>query len=86
VKRATLLSTVAAAVLLTASAVSAQAPKQDEAPAKAPAAQQNAPAEKIAPAMKPGENKAGIQQKKPETTGQAPKASDADNRAPASPR
>jgi len=81
VKRAIVLSTVAATLLLTAGAVSAQAPKQDEAPAKAPAAQQNAPAEKIAPTMKPGDHKAGAEQKVPETTGQAPKASDADKGA-----
>ena len=51
--------------------------KKDEAPARAPAAQQNAPAEKIAPAVKPGEQKASTQ-KAPETIGQAPKAPDAD--------
>ena len=42
-----------------AGAVSAQGMKNDETPARAPAAQQNAPAEKVAPAMKPGEQKAG---------------------------
>ncbi len=51
--------------------------KKDEAPARAPAAQQNAPAEKIAPAVKPGEHKASTQ-KAPQTIGQAPKAPDAD--------
>ena len=54
-----LLSTTAAVLLLGAGAVSAQGMKNDEAPARAPAAQQNAPAEKVAPAMKPGEQKAG---------------------------
>ena len=39
--------------------------KNDEAPARAPAAQQNAPAEKVAPALNSGQHKA------PETTGQA---------------
>ena len=70
-----LLSTTAAVLLLGAGAVSAQGMKSDEAPARAPAAQQNAPAEKVAPAMKPGEQKAGTK-KAPETVGQAPKASD----------
>ncbi|MBI5910691.1 MAG: DUF1236 domain-containing protein [Betaproteobacteria bacterium] len=50
--------------------------KKDESPAAAPRAQQNAPAEKIAPPMQPGQDKAGM--KPSETTGQAPKASDAD--------
>jgi hypothetical protein len=77
-RKARLLSTVAAATLLfAAGAVSAQDLKKDEAPAHAPAAQQKAPAEKMAPTMKPGEQKAGTQ-KAPETIGQAPKASDAD--------
>ena len=76
--KARLLSTVAAATLLfAAGAASAQTTKKDEAPAAAPAAQQKVPAEKMAPAMKPGEQKAGTQ-KAPETIGQAPKASDAD--------
>jgi uncharacterized protein DUF1236 len=74
-----LLSTVAAVVLIGAAAASAQDVKKDEAPGRAPAAQQNAPAEKIAPAMKPG---AAAQQKAPETTGQAPKPADADKAAP----
>jgi hypothetical protein len=77
-KKARLLSTVAATLLLTASAVSAQGVKKDEAPTPAPAAQQNAPAEKVAPAMKPGDEKKAGAQKTPETIGQAPKASDAD--------
>jgi hypothetical protein len=53
-QKARLLSTVAATLLLTISAASAQAPKKDEAPAPAPAAQQKAPAEKMAPAMNAG--------------------------------
>ena len=60
-----LLSSTAAVLLLGASAVSAQGTKNDEAPGRAPAAQQNAPAEKVAPALKSGPRKA------PETTGQA---------------
>lgn len=56
---------MAATLLLTAGAASAQQLKKDEAPASAPAAQQNAPAEKMAPGMKSGQIKA------PETTGQA---------------
>jgi uncharacterized protein DUF1236 len=70
-----LLSTTAAVLLLGAGTVSAQGMKNDEAPARAPAAQQNTPAGKVAPAMKPGEQKAGTK-KAPDTIGQAPKASD----------
>ena len=73
-KNLRLLSTTAAVLLLGAGAVSAQGMKNDEAPARAPAAQQNAPAEKVAPAIKPGEQKAGTK-KAPDTIGQAPKAS-----------
>jgi hypothetical protein len=62
VRKAKLLSTVAAALLLTAGAASAQMTK--ETPERAPAAQQNAPAEKMAPSLKD-------QQKSPQTTGQA---------------
>jgi hypothetical protein len=61
-----------------------------EAPQQAPAAQQNAPAEKVAPSVKPGEHKApqttgqatpDAKSAKPhETTGQSPK-SDADDKA-----
>ena len=70
-KNARLLSTVAATLLLAVGAASAQDVKKDEAPARAPAALQNAPAEKVAPAMKPGaQNTQG--KKAPETTGQAP--------------
>lgn len=60
-----LLSTTAAVLLLGAGAVSAQGMKNDEAPGRTPSAQQNAPAEKVAPALKSGQRKA------PETTGQA---------------
>ena len=63
-KKLHLLSTVAAALLLAAGAAAAQGMK-DEAPTRAPTAQQNAPAEKVAPSMHAGERKA------PETTGQA---------------
>jgi Protein of unknown function (DUF1236) len=70
-RNARLLSTVAATLLLVVGAASAQDVKKDEGPARAPAAQQNAPAEKIAPAMKPdAKNARG--KKAPETTGQAP--------------
>lgn len=75
-KHARLLSTVAA-TLLFAGAASAQELKKDENPAPAPAAQQNAPAEKLAPNMKAGQKNAETH-KPPETTGQAPKTSDAD--------
>jgi hypothetical protein len=65
-----LLSTTATVLLLGAGAVSAQGMKNDEMPGRAPSAQQNAPAEKMAPAVK------SDQRKTPETTGQAaePKA------------
>ena len=59
-----LISTTAAILLLGVGAVSAQTMKTDEMPAPAPAAQQSAPAEKVAPALKSGQLKA------PETTGQ----------------
>jgi hypothetical protein len=59
------ISTTAAILLLGASSVLAQTMKTDETPANAPAAQQNAPAEKMTPALKPEQRKA------PETTGQA---------------
>jgi Protein of unknown function (DUF1236) len=74
--KARLLSTVAATLLLSAGIASAQTMKKDEAPAPAPAAQQSAPAEKVAPSMKAGDKKAETH-KAPETTGQAPNASDA---------
>ena len=49
-KTVNLLSTVAATVLLV-SAASAQGVKNDEAPGRAPAAQRQAPAEKMAPIL-----------------------------------
>ena len=90
-RKAKLLSTVAIALLLSAGAVSAQGMSKDT-PERAPAAQQNAPAEKVAPAVKGGEQKAphttgqatpdAKSGKARETTGQAPK-SDADGKAQA---
>jgi uncharacterized protein DUF1236 len=65
VRKAKLLSTVAAALLLSAGGALAQGMSKDSAPERAPAAQQYAPAEKVAPSMKGGEHKA------PQTTGQA---------------
>jgi len=72
VRKAKLLSTVAAALVLGVGAASAQGMGKDT-PERAPAAQQSAPAEKVAPSMKEGA-KAQHEQKAPETTGQAPKA------------
>ena len=82
------LSTVAMALLLSAGAASAQGMSKDT-PERAPAAQQSAPAEKVAPSLK-GEHKSqtGGQAtsdkadkalnekagKAKETTGQSPKA------------
>ena len=63
-RKAKLLSTVAFALLFGAGAASAQGMSKDT-PERAPAAQQSAPAEKVAPSMKNGEHKA------PQTTGQA---------------
>ena len=63
-RKAKLLSTVAFALLFGAGAASAQGMSKDT-PERAPAAQQSAPAEKVAPSMKSGEQKA------PQTTGQA---------------
>ena len=55
-----LLSTAAVALMLSAGVAYAQAPSKDQAPAQpAPAAQQNAPAEKIAPPSQSVERKAG---------------------------
>jgi hypothetical protein len=75
-----LLSTVAASLLLSAGIASAQSPNTQQAPARAPAAQQSAPAEKVAPPMNAGERKGPAttgqaQHEKPgaATTGQAPK-------------
>ena len=59
-----LMSTVAMALLLGAGAASAQGMGK-EPPERAPAAQQNAPAEKVAPSLKADERKS------PQTTGQA---------------
>jgi hypothetical protein len=70
--KARLLSTVAATLLFAAGAASAQTMNKDEAPARAPAAQQNAPAEKIAPAQKIAPALKTGERKTPETTGQAP--------------
>ena len=90
-RKTKLLSTVAAALLLSAGVASAQGMGKDT-PERAPAAQQNAPAEKVAPSMKGGEQKApqttgqatpdAKSGKAKETTGQAPK-SDADQKAQA---
>lgn len=77
--KARLLSTVAATLLLTVGIASAQTLKKDEAPAQAPAAQQAAPAEKLAPALKSGEHKASTK-KGPETIGQAPQATEPDKK------
>jgi hypothetical protein len=71
--KARLLSTVAAALLLSAGIASAQDVKKDEAPGHAPAAQQKAPPEKIAPNMKAGKADA-ITHKPAATVGQAPEA------------
>ena len=90
-RKAKLLSTVAVALLLSAGVASAQGMSKDT-PERAPAAQQNAPAEKVAPSVKGGEQKAPqtTGQATPdaevwqgeETTGQSPK-SDADDKAQA---
>ena len=63
-RKAKLLSTVALAFVLSAGVASAQGTSKDT-PERAPAAQQNAPAEKVAPSMKGGEHKS------PQTTGQS---------------
>ncbi len=76
-KRVQLLSTVAAGLLLTTGAAFAQGMNKDANPAPAPAAQQNAPAEKVSPNMKAGEKNADTNKKPATTTGQAPAASDA---------
>ena len=64
-RKVQLLSTVAAALLFAAGAASAQDLKKNVAPEPAPAAQQKAPAEKVAPPMHSGQRLA------PSTTGQA---------------
>ena len=93
-RKAKLLSTVAVALLLSAGVASAQGMGQGtkEGPERAPAAQQSAPAEKVAPSLKSGEQKApqttgqatpdAKSGKAKETTGQAPK-SDADQKTQA---
>ena len=63
-RKTKLLSTVAMALLLGAGTASAQGASK-EPPERAPAAQQSAPAEKVAPSIKAGEHKT------PQTTGQA---------------
>ncbi len=89
VSKAKLLSNVAVALLLSAGVASAEGMSKDT-PERAPAAQQNAPAEKVAPSVK-SEKKAPQTTgqatpynsgKAKETTGQAPK-SDADDKAQA---
>ena len=90
-RKTRLLSTVAAALLLSAGVASAQGMSKDT-PERAPAAQQNAPAEKVAPSMKSGDQKApqtpgqatpdAKSGKAKETTGQAPK-SDGDQKVQA---
>jgi hypothetical protein len=90
VNKAKLLSTVAAALLLSAGVASAQGMKRDDS-GHTPAAQQNAPAEKVAPAMKGGEHTTpqrtgqaatgAKSSKKHETTGQAPKT-EVEDKAP----
>lgn len=89
-RKAKLLSTVALALLFGAGAASAQGMSKDT-PERAPAAQQSAPAEKVAPAIKSGEQKAPqttgqatsdkldkASEKAKETTGQAPKSEKSD--------
>jgi uncharacterized protein DUF1236 len=75
VRKTKLLSTVAMTLLLSAGAASAQGMGK-EPPERAPAAQQTAPAEKVAPSMKAGE------QKSPQTTGQAAPDSKATGKGP----
>lgn len=71
-----LLSTVAAALLLTAGTASAQSDKKGEAAAPAPAVQQKAPAEKTATPMNAGQKDTDTQ-KSSQSSGQAPSAADA---------
>jgi hypothetical protein len=63
-KKSRLLATVTASLLLGVGAASAQSMNAQQ-PERAPSAQQQAPAEKVAPSMKAGERKG------PETTGQS---------------
>jgi hypothetical protein len=69
-KKAHLLTTAAASLLLTTAAIAADKDQTKDMSNPAPAAQQSAPAEKVAPSMHAGERKA------PETTGQATEADD----------
>jgi Protein of unknown function (DUF1236) len=88
-KTSRLLATVTASLLLGAGAASAQS-MNAQAPERAPSAQQQAPAEKVAPSMKAGERKgpettgqstkdATPGEKSPGTTGQAPQGASPDN-------
>jgi Protein of unknown function (DUF1236) len=90
-----LLATVTASLLLGVGAVSAQSMK-DQAPERAPSAQQQAPAEKVAPSMKAGERKTPETngqstkdttpgEKSPGTTGQAPNNATPDNQRSGAP-
>ncbi|HKA76875.1 MAG TPA: DUF1236 domain-containing protein [Pseudolabrys sp.] len=69
-RKAKLLSSVAVALLLSAGVASAQGMSKDT-PERAPAAQQNAPAEKVAPSIKSEQKAPKSEQKAPQTTGQA---------------
>lgn len=74
-RKTKLLSTVAMALLLGVGTASAQGMSKEQ-PERAPAAQQNAPAEKVAPSIKTEEHKS------PQTTGQATPDSKATGKAP----
>ena len=74
-RKTKLLSTVAMALLLGVGTASAQGMSKEQ-PERAPAAQQNAPAEKVAPSIKADEHKS------PQTTGQATPDSKATGKAP----
>jgi len=82
VRKTKLLSTVAIALLIGVGAASAQGMGKEQ-PERAPNAQQTAPAEKVAPSMKAGDQKSpqttgqvtpDSKAKTPETTGQSPKS------------
>jgi len=75
VKKTKLLSTVAMALLLGVGAASAQGMSKEQ-PERAPAAQQKAPAEKVAPSIKADDHKS------PQTTGQATPDSKATGKGP----
>ena len=74
-KKTKLLSTVAMALLLGVGAASAQGMSKEQ-PERAPAAQQKAPAEKVAPSIKADDHKS------PQTTGQATPDSKATGKGP----